>query len=71
MSPPTCYFGRQSRPFRNFSPKMSVTTLMRFQEFEGSIKEKGCTGGFFTMEDKKQSCNGIITFEEAYRYQKS
>ena len=21
------------------------------------------------MEDKKKSCNGIITFEEAYRYQ--
>ena len=23
------------------------------------------------MEDENQSCNGIITFEEAYRYQKS
>ena len=54
MSPLTCYFGRQSRPFRNFSPKMSVTALMRFGEFKGSIKEKGYTKGFFTMDDKKQ-----------------
>ena len=44
MSPLTCYFGRQSRPFRNFSPEISVTTLM---PFEGSIKEKGYTRGFF------------------------
>ena len=33
---------------------MSVTALMRFGEFKGSIKEKGYTKGFFTMDDKKQ-----------------
>ena len=54
MSLLTCYFGRQSRPFRNFSPEISVTALMRFGEFKGSIKEKGYTKGFFTMDDKKQ-----------------
>ena len=31
VSPLTCYFGRQSRPFRNFSPELGVTVLMRFR----------------------------------------
>ena len=51
MSPLTCYFGRQSRPFRNFSPEISVTTPI---PFEGSIKEKGYTVGFFTIEEQIQ-----------------
>ena len=65
---PVCYTSddRADR-FAILQPKKVLLPL----GFEGSIKEKGYTVGFFTMEDKKQSCNGIITFEEAYRYQNS
>ena len=37
----------------------------------GLSKRKDIPKDFFTMGDNNQSCNGIITFEEAYRYQKS
>ena len=63
-----CYTsdGRADR-FAILQPKKVLLPL----GFEGSIKEKGYVKVFFTIDDKKKRCNGIITFEEAYRYQKS
>ena len=49
------------------SPKRCYCPLV----LRGLSKRKDMSKDFFTMEDKKQRCNGIITFEEAYRYQKS
>ena len=59
--------GRADR-FAIFHPKWVLLPLCRLR---GLSKRKDIPKDLFTMEDKKKSCNGIITFEEAYRYQKS
>ena len=62
--------GRADR-FAIFHPKSVLLPLCVFGSLRGLSKRKDIPEDFCTMEDKKQSCNGIIIFEEAYRYQKS
>ncbi len=59
--------GRADR-FAIFHPKWVLLPLCRLR---GLSKRKNVPEDFFTMEEQIQSCNGIITFDEAYRYQKS